>query len=105
MNPVRNLAGRNNKIPNGVKVLKFGAVWCMQCLVMRPVWEEIEAEMPGLKTEYFDIDKNPEMQEKYNIKDVPVFIFLNENGEEILRLEGLQNKEELIKTIKDYLEK
>ena len=72
---------------------------------MRPMWEEIEAEMLELKTEYFDIDESPEIKEKYGIEDVPVFIFLDENGNEILRLEGLQNKEELVKIIKDYLKK
>jgi len=25
-----------------MKVLKFGAVWCPGCLVMRPRWAEIE---------------------------------------------------------------
>ena len=68
---------------------------------MRPMWEEIEAEMPELKTEYFDIDDNPEIKGKYGIKDVPVFIFLDKDGNEILRLEGLQNKEELVKIIKE----
>ncbi len=77
----------------------------MQCLVMRPVWEEIEAEIRELETEYFDIDENPEVREKYGIKDVPIFIFLDKDGNEILRLEGLQNKEELVKIIKGYLEK
>ena len=87
-----------------MRILKFGAVWCLQCLVMRPVWEEIEAEIRELETEYFDIDENPEVKEKYNITDVPIFIFLDKNGKEILRLEGLQNKEELVKIIKGYLE-
>jgi len=56
------------------------------------------------ETEYFDIDENPEVKEKYNIKDVPIFIFLDKDGNEILRLEGLQNKEELGRIIKGYLE-
>jgi len=77
----------------------------MQCLVMRPVWEEIEAEIRDLETEYFDIDENPEVKEKYGLKDVPIFIFLDKDGNEILRLEGLQNKEELVKIIRGYLEK
>lgn len=87
-----------------MRILKFGAVWCLQCLVMRPVWEEIEAEIRELETEYFDIDENPEVKEKYNITDVPIFIFLDKDGNEILRLEGLQNKEELGRIIKGYLE-
>ncbi|MDD5290620.1 MAG: thioredoxin family protein [Patescibacteria group bacterium] len=90
-----------NELVEHMKVLKFGAVWCMQCLVMRPVWEEIEAEIRELETEYFDIDENPEMKEKYGLKDVPIFIFLDKDGNEILRLEGLQNKEELMRIIKE----
>jgi thioredoxin-related protein len=68
---------------------------------MRPIWEEIEAEIDDLKTEYFDIDEKPEIKEKYGLKDIPIFIFLDKNGNEILRLEGLQNKEYLIKIIKE----
>lgn len=88
-----------------MKVLKFGAVWCVECLVMRPMWQEIEAEMPELKTEYYDADDNKDMLEKYGIKNVPVFIFLNERGEEILRLKGAQNKKDLIKAVKDNINK
>jgi thioredoxin 1 len=84
-----------------MKIIKVGAVWCMQCLAMRPIWEEIEAEITDLETEYFDIDEKPEIKEKYGLKDIPIFIFLDKDGNEILRLEGLQNKEELIKMIKE----
>ncbi|NCC70988.1 thioredoxin, partial [bacterium] len=37
-----------------LKVLKFGAVWCPGCLIMKPRWEEIEKENIWLKTEYYD---------------------------------------------------
>ena len=43
-----------------MKVLKFGAVWCSGCLVMKPIWQEIEKEHPWLKTEYYDFDKDKE---------------------------------------------
>lgn len=88
-----------------MKVLKFGAVWCNECLVMKPMWSEIETKMPELKTEYFDSDDNPDLLKKYDIKNIPVFIFLDKNNNEILRLEGLQNREELINIIKKNLEK
>lgn len=39
-----------------MKVLKFGAVWCSGCLVMRPRWEKIEKEHAWLETECFDCD-------------------------------------------------
>ena len=60
-----------------MKVLKFGAVWCVECLVMKPIWEEIEEEIPELKTEYYDADDDSEVLKQYNVQDVPVFIFLN----------------------------
>jgi len=72
---------------------------------MRPTWEEIEKELPELKTEYYDADEHPEALKKYNIKDVPVFIFLDKDDNEILRLEGAQNKEELIKLVKENLDR
>ncbi len=88
-----------------MRILKFGAIWCKECLVMKPVWAEIEAETPELKTEYYDADDHPEMIKKYNAKKVPIFIFLDKNNQEILRLQGMQNKKELIKLVKDNLDK
>jgi len=88
-----------------MKVLKFGAIWCRECLVMRPIWEEIEKEISGFKTEYYDADENPEAIKKYKIEDVPVFVFLDKNGQEFFRLEGSQNKDELTKIIKENLNK
>ena len=88
-----------------MKILKIGAVWCKECLVMKPIWQEIEAEMPELKTEYFESDENQELLEKHGVKDIPTFLFLDKDEKEIARLSGLQNKEELIKIIKENIEK
>ena len=52
-----------------MKILKFGAVWCSGCLVMRPRWQEIEKEMPELKTEYYDFDKDKEMVTSHKIDE------------------------------------
>ena len=83
-----------------MKVLKFGAVWCAGCLVMKPRWQEIETENPWLKTEYYDFDIDKEMVEKYNInKTLPTFIFLDNNGDEFLRLNGEVEKDKLLEII------
>ena len=56
-----------------MKVLKFGAVWCNGCLVMRPRWQEIEKETPWLTTKYFDFDKDKEMVlEALFFQDIPI---------------------------------
>lgn len=84
-----------------MKVLKFGAVWCSGCLVMRPRWKEIEAELPWLKTEYYDYDQDKKTVEKYEIDrgKLPVFVFLDKKGEEIFRKHGEPAKKELMQII------
>lgn len=72
---------------------------------MRPMWKEIEASMPELKTEYFDADENAEILEKYAVKKVPAFIFLDKEEKEILRLNGIQDKEKLVEIIKENIDK
>jgi len=90
-----------------MKVLKIGAVWCNGCLVMRPRWAEIEKENPWLQTQYFDFDRDKGIVEKYKIESgrLPIFIFLDKEGKEMLRLDGEIEKEELLKTIEEYKDK
>jgi len=88
-------------------ILKIGAVWCNGCLVMRPRWQEIEKENPDLETQYFDFDKDREIIEKYGIESgvLPVFIFLDKEGKEVLRLSGEIEKVELLKIINENKDK
>lgn len=85
-----------------MKILKFGAVWCPGCLVMRPRWEDIESQMPWLETEYYEYDNSKEELEKWGIgKTLPVFIFVDNKGNEIVRLIGEQSKKKLIEVIEE----
>jgi len=90
-----------------MKVIKIGAVWCSGCLVMKPRWLKIEKENPWLKTEYLDFDEDEEKVKKFNIQSerLPVFIFLNKKGEEILRLEGERSEKELTRIILENKDK
>lgn len=90
-----------------MKVLKFGAVWCNGCLVMRPRWAEIEKENSWLTTEYYDFDKDKEMVEKYKVDSgiLPTFIFLDNADKELKRLSGEIDKSELLKVITEFRNK
>jgi thiol-disulfide isomerase/thioredoxin len=89
-----------------MKVLKFGAVWCPGCLVMKPRWKKIETENLWLKTEYYDYDENKKMVEKYSVdKNLPTFVFLDKADKEFLRLHGEPSKKVLIKTILENKDK
>ncbi len=83
-----------------MKVLKFGAVWCPGCIIMKPRWQEIEAELPWLKTQYYEYDENQKLIEQYQIgQEIPVFVFLDKNEKEFARFKGEINKKELIEFI------
>lgn len=88
-----------------MKVLKLGAKNCSNCKIMGPRWKEIEAENPWIETEYIETDGHPEIIEKYNLRTIPTFIFFNKEGEEILRLGGVVEKEILLKTAEENKEK
>jgi thioredoxin-related protein len=71
---------------------------------MRPRWQEIEKGNPWLVTTYYDFDQEKDMVAKYGIESgiLPAFIFLDNQGKEIVRLNGEVNKETLIETINAY---
>jgi thiol-disulfide isomerase/thioredoxin len=87
-----------------MKVIKVGAVWCPGCLVMRPIWKQIEVENLWLTTEYYDFDERKDIVDVYNIKSgvLPVFIFLDKDGNELLRLTGEVSRERLLQAIHEY---
>ncbi len=90
-----------------MKVIKIGADWCAGCLVMKPRWAEIEKELSWLETEYLDYDKKKEKVEEYGVESgkLPVFIFLDKEGQEFLRLNGEHPKEKLIEIVKENRER
>lgn len=83
-----------------MKILKFNAIWCSGCIVMKKIMKEIEEEYPNIEIESYDYDMDEEMVKKYNIGDIiPVLVFLDENNNEIGRLIGEKRKIEIVKEI------
>lgn len=83
-----------------MKILKFNAVWCSGCLVMKKTMKEIEELYPNIKIESYDYDMDQEQVEKWNIGEIiPVLVFTDENYNEISRLVGEKTKKEIIKEI------
>jgi len=73
---------------------------------MKPRWKEIEIDNPWLKTEYYDYDKDKEMVGKYGINEVlPIFVFLDKDGKEFLRLQGEVKKDKIIEIINQNKDK
>lgn len=90
-----------------MKVLKFGAVWCSTCLVMKPRWAKLEKKYPVFESEYIEYDDCPEKVKEYGVEDstLPTFIFLDKNGEELERISGEVSEKKLLKLINKYKDK
>ena len=85
-----------------MKVIKIGGKKCPECKIMKPRWDEIEKEMPELKTEFYVVEDSPEIIKKYNIMDIPTFLFLDKQGNEVSRLTKIQTKKRLIEEINKW---
>ena len=86
-----------------MKIIKIGSSWCSGCIVMRPIWEEIEKEIK-LNTTYYDFDIYEDMlKEKYHIGDkLPIIIIEDDNDKELERIVGEIKKDDLINIIRKY---
>lgn len=82
-----------------MKVLKFNAIWCSACLVMKKTYQQIFDEYKNFEVITYDYDMDEQMVEKYQIgTTIPVLIFLDENDKEITRIIG-EKSYEYIKNI------
>ena len=78
-----------------MEVIRFSAIWCSSCLVMKSRFNEIANEL-NVKIIDYDYDLDYDKIEKYNVSDVlPIYI----KGDK--RLEGEHTKEEIRKFLSD----
>jgi thioredoxin 1 len=87
---VQQYADIKNKIGNGKPtVISFGMSHCYSCLAMSKVFREII----GIDSEHqiYSIDGQKErliLRDKYRLKLMPVQLFFDADGNEVLRHEG-----------------
>ena len=86
---------------NRIAVIDFWAPWCMPCLALSPVLEELENEFDGVAFAKVNVDRNVDLARQFGIMSIPtIIIFVN--GKEADRIIGLVSKEELRERILTY---
>lgn len=76
-------------------MLDFTATWCGPCRQAKPVVEQLARE--GLPIKAVDIDRSPELAEKYKITGVPTFVVIDpKTGKDLGRISGAQPAETLL---------
>lgn len=84
-----------------VVLVDFGAVWCPPCKKMEPVMDSLQKELKNkFKLTNIDGGINTDIMKELNVTVLPTFI-LYKNGKEVWRKEGLVEKAEFVRVIKD----
>jgi thioredoxin 1 len=80
-------------------LLDFHATWCGPCKTLAPILEEVKNEMKSsVRILKIDVDKNPQVADKYKIRGVPTMI-LFKKGEIVWRESGVMDRNTLVSKI------
>ena len=83
-------------------LVDFYATWCGPCKAMVPVLDQAKNEMGDkVRIIKIDVDKNPELADKFKIRGVPTFI-LFKKGAVIWRQSGGMDAKTLISKIQPH---
>ena len=75
-------------------LIDFFAEWCMPCLTMSPIIEELSEKFKGkIKFGKVNVGENQELAQKFNVSSIPNFTLLKD-GEVIEQFIGSMSSEE-----------
>ena len=84
-------------------LIDFHAEWCGPCKTVAPILKSLKEDMGDqVKLIKIDVDKNPEIASKYQIRGVPTLMIFK-NGNLMWRQSGVTPLEGLISEVKRHI--
>ncbi len=93
-----------NFIKEGIVLIDFFADWCMPCMMMIPVVDDLcEHFIEKAKVAKVNVGENQELAMKYNVSSIPNFTIFKD-GQVVEQFVGSMSFEELAEKIERWLE-
>ncbi len=84
-------------------LVDFFATWCGPCKMQAPILEEVKNKMGDqVNIIKIDVDKNPELSQRYNVRSIPTLIVFK-SGEALWRGYGLHQADQLEAKLKEHI--
>lgn len=58
----------------GPVVVDFWATWCGPCMMLAPVMQELDGEMPGIKFCKVNVDDERDLAMEFGIESIPTLL-------------------------------
>jgi len=79
---------------NDIVLVDFWAPWCSPCLLIAPIIEELEKEMPDVRFAKVNVDENQEIASVFGIMSIPTLMIFK-GGETVDMVIGVIAKDAL----------
>jgi len=90
-------------IKEGIVLIDFFADWCMPCVMMSPIMDDISEKFKGkIKVGKVNIEDNQDIAKKYEVSSIPNFIVLKD-GKLVDQFMGSMSAEEFEDKLNKYL--
>lgn len=90
-------------LKNPLAVVDFFAEWCMPCLMLAPVIEDLAGKYQGkIKFAKLNVDENQEIAQKFKVMSIPTLVIFR-NGKEVDRIMGALPEEVLEEKFQKHL--
>ena len=101
---VQELSGKEFKefVKKGTVLVDFFAEWCMPCLMLAPIVDEISEKIKKIKFGKVNIDDSRDVAEEFSVMSVPTLIVFKE-GKEVDRIVGTLPADVLEEKLKKFI--
>lgn len=96
-------SGFNDFIKEGIVLIDFWAEWCMPCLTMAPIIDELSEKFKGkIKFGKVDVADNSDIAQKFDVVSIPNFT-LFKDGKVVEQIVGSVPTDELEDMLNQHL--